>query len=387
MFRHVFANQTMMKPYQTESVETSAVEPFADNPQPESAPAAGLRDAAKLFETESRRTTLLDPSEEVELARRVARARSRIQRLLGRARSLCRAALDDAGRGALMPDDGFREREAVAVLRLARRLSRTAHPERAVRLSRTALRTFAKELSTALDEYRVLRDRMLQANIRLVGALARKYDHPSLGYLDFVQEGALGLVRAIEKYEPDRQVKFATYAVFWIRQHMSRFADNHGALIRSPVHWSQLRRRFERGAPAGDVDVSPDDWAEAQGIDCERFEEMRQTFTFQSTSAPLGDDDERTLEGLLSSGGQGPEESILGTDLRERLLRAAAQLPPREREIVRRRFGLEGNQCETLGEIGGSFGLSRERIRQLEQRALGHLRELCVAQGIDAYLQ
>lgn len=372
------------EPYDLE--EPTDVELGEDDEEDDDSPVA--LDAESLFSAEIRRLSLLNRQEEEDLARRIARARGRIRRMLRGARRLTRTALADSGRGVVMPEEAFRERETLVILACARRELRKTHPEKTTGMANKELRRFVAELDDALTDYRTGRDRMLEANVRLVSVLARRYHHPTLSFLDLVQEGSIGLIRAIEKYEPGKNVKFSTYAVYWIWQQLSRAADTSGALIRTPVHWNQARRRLGRATPAtGGAPHTTPDSADRRGIDPARFEQITQTFRFISTDTPIGDDDDRTLETMLPSEGPEPEEELLQDDLRVRLSLVVRELPDREAEIVRRRFGLGDDESETLDEIGQRFNVSRERIRQLETRALRKLKELCVAAGLGEYAQ
>jgi RNA polymerase primary sigma factor len=214
--------------------------------------------------------------------------------------------------------------------------------------------------------------------------LARRYRHPTLSFLDLVQEGVLGLMRAVEKYEPSRNIKFSTYAVWWIWQQISRAADCQGALIRTPVHWNQMRRKLGRVASTGESDHVAEEMAEEHGLSPERLAAMAQPFQCLSLTAPLGDDDERTLADTIpSEASDDPEGVVLNADIGERLSTAVGELPDREAQILRLRFGLDGSQVYTLEEIGQRFGVSRERIRQLEARALRQMRAICAEQGIS----
>jgi RNA polymerase sigma factor (sigma-70 family) len=229
---------------------------------------------------------------------------------------------------------------------------------------------------------------MIEANIRLVSLLARQYRHPALSYLDMVQEGTIGLIRAIEKFEPDRGVKFSTYAVWWIWQQITRSVDNQGALIRTPVHWSQFRRRMDRQSQRSAPDDAPvaEDVAVEQGVAPERAAMMTQMFRFVSTDSPQSDDDDRPLETVVAEPAKEPESQVLQEDLRAQLDQAITRLPPREAYILRERFGLRDDESQTLEELGTHFGVSRARIRQLETRALRQLKDVCTAQGLQDYL-
>ena len=343
--------------------------------------------AEGLFAAEIGDEALLTRADEEVLAQRIVRARRRVRAILRRARRVARGALADAGRGVVHPERDFRERETVAILRFAEEALRTPAGVRRTGMDRRGLKLFIAELRAALAEYRIVRDQMVRANVRLVAMLARRYHHPTLTFLDLFQEGTLGLLRAVEKYEPARAVKFSTYASWWIWQQLGRTADTQGALIRTPVHWNQLRRRIGRGQDRPEAaEAQPHgDPLTAQGVDATRLEAIRQGFRFVSTDTP-SDDDERPLESILASGEDGPETQVLRTALSRHLLSAVEQLPPREGFIVRRRFGLGTNDSQTLEEISAHLGVSRERVRQLENRALARLRQVCDAQGLREYL-
>jgi RNA polymerase primary sigma factor len=341
-------------------------------------------DAESLFSADLAAATLLTRAEEEALAKRIVRARRHVRVVLRRARSLTRRALAGAGRGVIRPEDDFREREAVAILHFAERALRSPGGLRTIGMERRALRAFVADLRSALEEYRVVRDCMVRANVRLVAMLARRYRHPNLTFLDLFQEGTLGLLRAVEKYEPERQVKFSTYASWWIWQQLGRAADTQGALIRTPVHWNQLRRRVGRSQDGADAAAAlPHD--DASAMDPTRRDAMTRGFRFVSIDTPA-DDDERPLESTLADPDAGPETHALHGDLGEHLESALAQLPAREGFIVRQRFGLGAADSQTLEEISVHLGVSRERVRQLENRALTKLRDVCAAQGLREYL-
>jgi RNA polymerase primary sigma factor len=347
-------------------------------------------DAETLFTTALAQTNILTGIEERELTRNIARARKRVRAILRKARRLTRAALADSGRGVVAPEQDFRERETLVILAYAQRALHDTHRARALGAGRKELRAFIDQLSAALGAYRVLRDAMVRANVRLVSVLARRFHHPSLTFLDLFQEGTIGLLRAIEKYDPERNIKFSTYATWWIWQQLGRAADTQGALIRTPVHWNQLRRRVSRDvhAHAGDKSgpLSREELAAAHGMDPTQMDTMAQTFQFTSTDAPVSEDDDRVLESMLAAEGSEPEEQALRSSLRERLEIALRQLPARERMILRQRFGLDDDESETLEQISVRLAVSRERVRQLESRALKRLKDVCASEGLHEYL-
>lgn len=335
-------------------------------------------------------TQLLTPEEEQAVARKIVRARNRIRRLLRRFPRLVAAALPQHGRSVIHPSEDFRERETVIILQFAKKHLRSRRRLDSVLGDRIKLRKFIEELEGHLAEYRQLRDRMIEANLRLVISFAKRYRRAGVSFLDMVQEGTLGLIRAVEKYNPEKEVKFGTYAVWWIWQQIGRAGDMHSGLIRTPVHWNQLRRKVGRETQKlqtkynGEVDKHL--LAEASGVDAQRLETMTQSFQCVSIDAPLSSDDDRTLEELLASDSQDPESEAAQVDLHAQLEAALRQLPAREAEILRLRFGTDGRQPLTLEEVGRIYGVSRERIRQLEARALKQLQPICEKQGLRAYV-
>jgi RNA polymerase sigma factor (sigma-70 family) len=348
-------------------------------------------DAETVLSHDLAATDLLSREEEATLARDLMRARRSVLRALRGKRRLTRLALENAGRGVVMPEDDFREREAVAVWTYARNLARRRTAAKAAGFDVAELRTWVREFGEALDEYRKLRDRMVEANLRLVSVLARRYRHPTMTYLDLFQEGVLGLLRAVEKYDPSRNVRFATYATWWIWQQLGRSVDTYGPLIRTPVHWSQMRRRIRREEElnASDDAGEPEEQglaAVGSTIDPQRLETIVQGFQYISTDAPLGDEDDRAVGSLLADDEAAPEEQVGNAALREQLDAILANLPQREQMIVRQRFGLGDDQTRTLEEIGQQLGVSRERIRQLEARALNLLKAGCEQRSLRDYL-
>lgn len=350
----------------------------------------GEMDAPSLFFQGVGQTTMLTREEELAIAKGIVKCRNRIRRLLRRFPRLIGAALPDHGRSVIHPSEDFRERETVMILEFAHRLLQSRRRTDPRLGSRMEVKEFVLNLERELREYRDLRDRMIEANLRLVISFARRYRRTGVSFLDMVQEGTLGLIRAVEKYDPVKEVKFGTYAVWWIWQQIGRAGDMHGGLIRTPVHWNQLRRKVgretQRLQTEHDGTVDREMLAEASGVDPERLETMTRSFQCVSIDSPLGADDDRTLEELLASDANDPEQDAAALDLSEQLEQALRQLPPREADILRLRFGTADQQSLTLEEVGRRYGVSRERIRQLEARALKQLLPICEGQGLRAYV-
>jgi RNA polymerase primary sigma factor len=368
----------------------NAIEPLEAEEPAEVVERVGDYDLPAHFFQDVSGTEMLTLEEEQTIAKAIVRARNRIRRILRRFPRLVAAALPLHGRSVIHPSEDFRERETVMVLDFAKQQLRSRRRLDMRFGDRVRLKEFVHSLEHELGEYRELRDGMIEANLRLVISFAKRYRRAGVSFLDMVQEGALGLIRAVEKYDPVKEVKFGTYAVWWIWQQIGRAGDMHSGLIRTPVHWNQLRRKVgretQRLQTKYDGTVDRDMLAEASGVDAERLETMTQNFQCVSIDAPLSSDDDRTLEELLASDSDDPEREAAAGDLSAQLELALNQLPAREADILRLRFGTTDSQPLTLEEVGRRYGVSRERIRQLEARALKQLLPICEGQGLRAYV-
>jgi RNA polymerase primary sigma factor len=249
-----------------------------------------------------------------------------------------------------------------------------------------------QELFVALEDARAARDHLIKANTRLVVSIAKKYMSRGVPFLDLIQEGNLGLMKAVEKFDYHRGYRFSTYATWWIRQTITRAIADQGRTIRVPVHMSDRIRRLYKVARQMEQELgrkpTPDEIGTNLGVDSRKVQwMMRVSWRPLSLETPVGEEEDSELGSFVEDETTPtPTQSAYQNLLRDKIEEVLSTLSPREARILRLRFGLHNGRPYTLEEVGQKFGLTRERIRQIEGKALRRLRHPRRARQLRDYL-
>ena len=269
----------------------------------------------------------------------------------------------------------------------------------AERLAKSDTKLGAKErrdLKEAVREGVKAKERMVNANLRLVVSIARRYDRKELHLSDLIQEGNIGLMHAVDKYDYEKGFKFSTYATWWIRQSMTRAMADQGRNIRIPGHMMEIVNRIQRAerelTSELKRDPSPEEVAQRCDISLEKLFEIQQlTLSTASLDAPVGVDvDDLTVgETIASTDASDPLDQTISRDLINQVEKSLGDLPERERRIMSMRFGLgefTGKQ-HTLEEVAEKEGITRERVRQIEQKTLARMRHPHNVSGLRSFVE
>lgn len=262
-------------------------------------------------------------------------------------------------------------------------------------IGKIPLLTAADEIELAKKaekNVKVARDKLISANLRLVVSIAKKYVGRGMSLLDLIEEGNIGLMRAVDKYDWRRGYKFSTYATWWIRQAITRAIADQARTIRIPVHMVETINRFNRTQRRLMQELgrepTPEEVAKVLGIDETKAREIiKVSQEPTSLETPVGDEEDSHLGDFIADQGLQPDEQATRELLKIHLDEVLGSLSPREKRVLQLRFGLEDGKQRTLEEVGKEFGVTRERIRQIEAKAIRKLKHPTRAKKLRDYLE
>jgi len=271
---------------------------------------------------------------------------------------------------------------------------------------RSEIQMVAQEIGIPIDDYRkivqrvqkgerearIAKKEMVEANLRLVISIAKKYTNRGLQFLDLIQEGNIGLMKAVDKFEYRRGYKFSTYATWWIRQAITRSIADQARTIRIPVHMIETINKIVRSQRQMLHEIgrepTPEELAEKLGLPLEKIRKVLKIAKEPiSLETPIGDDEDSNLGDFIEDkAALLPVDAAIQSNLRETTTRVLASLTPREERVLRMRFGIGMNTDHTLEEVGQQFSVTRERIRQIEAKALRKLKHPSRSRKLRSFL-